>query len=234
MTKLNIKSLVIGIIIGCTAMVAIPAYAEVSELIAKENPYKLTLNGEEYAPASIQYPVLSYDSKSYTALAFVFDLCKDAGISYKVDTSNKTINFTTTTSSLALKTSLNSKVATTMVRQANNISSSAITSNEEIGGGYAFKTPPTSTLPEGMVWTVYSIDKNNWIKYWCVKYNNDIYMERDLALANSGCKIRSTASNPYVIKNTTKIPYNSKDTTQLLKVNNHEYLNYSWLVRTFK
>ena len=70
--KKGLIGLVLGIIIGAAATLAVPAYAAVKQYLATEYTQPVVVNGKTYSDP--EYPILAYNGRTYLPLAKVGEL----------------------------------------------------------------------------------------------------------------------------------------------------------------
>jgi hypothetical protein len=95
MKKLNIKSVLLGLIIGIMITSYVFAGEEIVEYIFTPSPHKLFLNQQEYSNPDIKVNLFMYENRNYLPAAVFRDICLQTGIPFEFNSTTGEINIDT-------------------------------------------------------------------------------------------------------------------------------------------
>jgi len=96
MKKLNIQSILIGIIIGVVLCSSVFAGEEIVQYIFTKSTCKLFVDNVEYSNPDIPITLFMRNDSNFTPVAVLRDLCNKLGIPFEYDNTTKEIRITTT------------------------------------------------------------------------------------------------------------------------------------------
>jgi len=104
-TKINFKSILIGIIIGIVIMSSVFAAGEIVQYIFTPSTHKLIVDNKEYSNPDIPINMFMFENRNYIPIAVLRDLCLKLGIPFEFDNTTKEIRIDTVTNAVYGKVS---------------------------------------------------------------------------------------------------------------------------------